>query len=124
MIKLKYILETSHTNTIEPTMVKLVFWDDVNGLKDEKKRKEIFRILERNLKTHQFGQMSFSVSDIMNGIKYYPQTDKIVGNFPKHVFITPSKASKMSQRSILNMDRCRFNDELMKVSKTLKVQNK
>jgi hypothetical protein len=124
MIKLKDILETSHINTIEPTMVKLVFWDDVNGLKDEKKIKEIFRILERNLKAHQFGKLSYSVSDIMNGIKYYPQTDKIVGNFPKHVFINPSKSRQMSQGSVLNMDRCRFKDELMKVSKTLKVQNK
>jgi hypothetical protein len=124
MIKLKDILETSHVNTLEPSMVKFVFWDDTIGLKDERKRKEIFRILERNLKAHQFGKLSYSVSDIMDGIKYYPQTDKIVGNFPKHVFIHPNKVNKISQKSLLNMDKCRFKDELMKVSKTLQVQNK
>ena len=124
MIKLKDILEVSHVNTLEPTMVKFVFWDDTNDLKDERKRKEIFRILERNLKAHQFGKLSYSVSDIMDGIKYYPQTDKIVGNFPKHVFIHPNKVNKISQKSLLNMDKCRFKDELMKVSKTLQVQNK
>jgi hypothetical protein len=105
-------------------MVKFVFWDDTIGLKDERKRKEIFRILERNLKAHQFGKLSYSVSDIMDGIKYYPQTDKIVGNFPKHVFIHPNKVNKISQKSLLDMDKCRFKDELMKVSKTLQVRNK
>ena len=124
MIKLKDILETTHINTIEPTMIKLVFSDDKNGLQDEKKRNEIFRILERNLKTQQFGKLSYSISDIMNGIKYYPQTDKIVGNFPLHVFIHPTMSKKISQSSLMNMEKCRFKDELMKVSKTLEVKKK
>jgi hypothetical protein len=121
---LKDILETTHINTIEPTMIKLVFSDDKNGLQDEKKRNEIFRILERNLKTQQFGKLSYSISDIMNGIKYYPQTDKIVGNFPLHVFIHPTMSKKISHSSLMNMEKCRFKDELMKVSKTLEVKKK
>ena len=124
MIKLKDILETTHINTIEPTMIKLVFSDNKNGLQDEKKRNEIFRILERNLKTQQFGKLSYSISDIMNDIKYYPQTDKIVGNFPLHVFIHPMMSKKVSQGSLLDIDKCRFKDELIKVSKTLEVKKK
>jgi hypothetical protein len=121
---LKDILETSHVIRVDPVMVKFVFWDDKEGLSDERKRKEIFRILERNLKAHQFGKLSYSVSDIMDGIKYYPQTDKIVGNFPKHVFIHPNKVNKIGYASVLNTDKCRFKDELEKVSKTLEVRNK
>ena len=104
-------------------MIGLVFSDSKGGLKDIKKQKEIFRILERNLKTNQY-TLSYSVSNIMNGIKYYPATDKIVGNFPKQVFLHPSYLKKVSQASLMNMDKCRFKDELMKVSRTLEVKEK
>ena len=68
--------------------------------------------------------MDYSVSDIMNGIKYYPLTDKIVGNFPKSVFIHPGKLKKMGQASLLNTDKCRFKDELKTISKSLEIQQK
>ncbi len=123
MIKLKDLLEVEST-TSEPVMIKIVIWDDKTGLKDEKKQKEVLRVLERNLKVKQFGKMDYSVSDIMNGIKYYPLTDKIVGNFPKSVFIHPDKLKKIAQASLLNTDKCRFKDELKRISKSLEIQQK
>jgi hypothetical protein len=124
MIKLIDLLSEHGPNELpEPVMIQLVFWDDTNGLDDIKKRKEILRILERNLKVSQL-TLSYSVPEIMNGLKYYPQTDKIVGKFPKQVFLHPNYLKKVSQNSLMNMDKCRFKDELMKVSNTLKVKEK
>ena len=123
MIKLKDLLEVESTKS-EPVMIKIVIWDDKTGLKDEKKQKEVFRVLERNLKVKQFGKMDYSVADIMNGIKYYPQTDKIVGNFPKAVYVHPGKAYQIGYHSLLNTDKCRFKDELKTRSKSLEIQQK
>lgn len=124
MIKLKDLLETTYSNSSEPVMIKIVIWDEKNGLEDEKKQNEIFRVLERNLKVKQFGKMNYSVPDVMSGIKYYPQTDKIVGNFPKAIFLHPNKVNKIGRASVLNTDKCRFKDELEKISKTLEIQQK
>lgn len=124
MIKLIDLLSEHGPNELpEPVMIQLVFWDDTNGLKDIKKQKEIFRILERNLKNSQF-TLSYSIPHIMNGMKYYPSTDKIVGIFPKQVFLHPNYLKKVGQGSVMNMDKCRFKDELMKVSRTLEVKEK
>lgn len=124
MIKLIDLLEVTVNKEDEPVMIKIVISDDSGSLEDEKKRNEVFRILERNLKAQQIGRVKYSVSEIMNDIKYYPQTGKIVGNFPKSVFLHPNKLSKISQKSVLNTDKCRFKDELMKVSKTLEINQK
>ena len=103
----------------EPTMIQLVFWDSKGGLKDIKKQKEILRVLQRNLIVQSGrGGIEYSVPTIMSGMKYYPSTDKIVGNFPKAVFVHSKK------NSIINMDTCRFKDELIKVSRTLEVKQK
>ncbi len=104
----------------EPIIIQLVFWDSKDGLKDIKKQKEILRILQRNLIVQSGrGGMGYSVPTIMSGIKYYPSTDKIVGNFPKSVFVQVEK-----RHSIISMDTCRFKDELIKVSRTLEVKQK
>lgn len=124
MIKLIDLLETTYSNSSEPVMIKIVISDEKGGLEDEKKQKEIFRVLERNLKVKQYGKMDYSVQDVMDGIKYYPQTDKIVGNFPKAVFLHPNKLNKIGKGTVLNTDKCRFKDELQKVSKTLEIQQK
>ena len=124
MIKLIDLLEVTVNREDEPVMIKIVISDDSGSLEDEKKRNEVFRILERNLKIQQSGRIKYSVSDIMDGIKYYPQTGKIVGNFPKSVFVHPGKAYKINYHSVLNTDKCRFKDELQKVSKTLEINQK
>ena len=104
----------------EPIIIQLVFWDSKDGLKDIKKQKEILRILQRNLIVQSGrGGMGYSVPTIMSGMKYYPSTDKIVGNFPKAVFVQVEK-----RHSIISMDTCRFKDELIKVSRTLEVKQK
>jgi hypothetical protein len=124
MIKLIDLLFEHGPNGLpEPVMIQLVFWDSKNGLKDIKKQKEIFRILERNLKASQY-TLSYSIPNIMNGIKYYPSTDKIVGLFPKSIFLHPNYLNKIGKNSLMNMDKCRFKDELMKVSRTLEVKQK
>jgi len=106
--------------SFEPTMIQLVFWDSKDGLKDIKKQKEILRILQRNLIVQSGrGGMEYSVPTIMSGMKYYPSTDKIVGNFPKAVFVQVEK-----RHSTISMDTCRFKDELIKVSRTLEVKQK
>lgn len=125
MIKLVDLLEVTISKQQDPVMIKIVISDNNdNTLQDEKKRNEVFRVLERNLKTQQFGKLSYSVQDIMDGIKYYPQTNKIVGNFPKSVFVHPGKAYKINYHSTLNTDKCRFKDELQKISKTLEINQK
>lgn len=124
MIKLKDLLEVTVHREDEPVMIKIVISDESGSLEDEKKRNEVFRILERNLKIQQSGRIKYSVSDIMDDIKYYPQTGKIVGNFPKSVFVHPGKAYKINYHSVLNTDKCRFKDELQKVSKTLEINQK
>lgn len=123
MIKLKDLLEVTKNTEPEPTMIKLVFSDDELGLKDIRKQNRILDILERNLKVNQKG-FTLSVSDIMSGIKYYPQTDKIVGNYPKTIFVSPNYQKKTSQGSLLNLDKCRFKYELQKVSPSIDVKQK
>lgn len=124
MIKLIDLLSEHGPNELpEPVMIQLVFWDSKSGLKNIRKQKEIFRILERNLKNNQF-TLSYSIPHIMNSMKYYPSTDKIVGIFPKQVFLHPNYLKKVGQSSVMNMEKCRFKDELMKVSNTLEVKDK
>ncbi len=106
-----------------PVMIKLVFWDEKNGLKDPKKVNEILRVLERNLIAHKqaYDPSGMNVKEVMNGIKYYPATDKIVGNYPRYVFFVKGKGHR---NSTVNMNNCAFKDELDKVSKTIEVKNK
>ena len=88
-MKLKSILEATtvfKAGTV-PVMVKLVFWDEKNGLKDPKKVNEILRVLERNLMVKKSGFKGLNINDVMNGFKYYEATDKLIGNYPKHVFL-------------------------------------
>ena len=102
------------------SMIKLVFWDDKEGLKDEKKRKEILRILERNLKVTQAATNVYklSTSEIINDFKYYKETDKLIGNYPKYIFFERNKVGKVS------MKNCSFKYELERVSKTLEIKEK
>lgn len=103
-----------------PSMIKLVFWDDKEGLRDDRKRKEILRILERNLKAQQNASNLYKISssEIMNDFKYYKETDKLIGNYPKYIFFERNKTPKVS------MKNCSFKYELEKVSKTLEIKEK
>ncbi len=108
-----------------PPMIKLVFYDEKYGLKDIKKRKEILRVLQRNLKILQsVGKpYKYSASDIISDFKYYPETDKLIGNYPKNVFFRKDQwSSKATNVNI--MHKCRFESELENVSKMLMVKQK
>ena len=102
-----------------PVMVKLVFWDDKKGLKDPKKVKEILRVLERNLNIKKYAFKGINTSEVMSGFKYYPGTDKLIGNYPKHLFLPSNKP-----RYTISMKHCTFNHELEKVSPSLEVKEK
>lgn len=120
-MKLKSILEATtvfKAGTV-PVMVKLVFWDEKNGLKDPKKVNEILRVLERNLTVKKSAFKGLNINDVMNGFKYYEATDKLIGNYPKHVFLPTNKPM-----GAISMKNCNFDHELLKVSKTLEVKQK
>ena len=109
----------------EPPMIKLVFYDEKYGLKDIKKRKEILRVLQRNLKILQsVGKpYKYSAGDIIGDFKYYLETDKLIGNYPKSVFFRKDQpSSKATNTNIMN--KCRFESELENVSKMLMVKQK
>jgi len=123
LIKLLERLPDSGTvfNAGETTpMIKLVFWDGTNGLKDQKKVKEILRVLERNLKIVR-PTYKISPKEVMDTFQYYSTTDKLIGNYPKYLFFDSDK--KYGTYSV-NMKNCRFKSELLKVSKTLEVKQK
>lgn len=120
-MKLKSILEATtvfKAGTV-PVMVKLVFWDEKGGLKDPKKVNEILRVLERNLTMKKSAYKDIDIKSVMDGFKYYSATDKLIGNYPKHVFLPTNKPA-----AAISMKNCNFDHELLKVSKTLEVKQK
>ena len=129
MIKLKDILNEKLPTLVRDTgspIVKLVFWDEKNEdtLKDPKKVKEILRVLERNLNAQKSAkpQYDFSIPEIMNSWTYYKPTNKLIGDYPRYVFFSKNFGGLNKQK--VGMDKCRFKDELEKVSKTLEVKQK
>lgn len=129
MIKLKDILNEKLPALVRDTgspIVKLVFWDEKNEdtLKDPKKVKEILRVLERNLNAQKSAkpQYDFSIPQIMNSFTYYKPTNKLIGDYPRYVFFSKNFGGLNKQK--VEMDKCRFKDELEKVSKTLEVKQK
>lgn len=113
---------TKHGYGLDSPMIKLVFWDEKNGLKDEKKIKEILRVLERNLKVLRSGEYNYNTSDIINSFKYFPATSKLIGNFPKNIFLNAN--ARRGGHYAISLRNCRFEDELRKISPTLDVKEK
>ncbi len=101
--------------------IKLVFSDESKGLNDSRKVKEILRVLERNLKIIR-PTYDISISDVMNSFKYFPATDKLIGNYPKNIFF--NEKARRARNMAVNIKNCRFDDELLKISKTLDVKRK
>ena len=125
---LKEALAKAHTPAFKQgensPMIKLVFWDEKYGLKDIKKRKEILRILDRNLRAQQGGvPYKYSNTQIIGDFKYYPETDKLIGDYPKWVFFRVDKPKSVATNTNI-MDKCRFESELENVSKMLMVKQK
>ena len=70
----------------------IVISDPINGIKDEdpKKAENILFIinkeLERQGKIKKMNFKNLEANDILNNIKYYEKTDKIVGKLPTWMF--------------------------------------
>jgi hypothetical protein len=126
---LKEALAKAHTPAFKQgensPMIKLVFYDEKYGLKDIKKRKEILRVLDRNLRALQRSGAPYKYSNnqIIDAFKYYPETDKLIGDYPKWVFFRGDKAKSVATNTNI-MDKCRFESELENVSKMLMVKQK
>ena len=123
MIKLINILKEAAVfgRGKESPLIKLVWSSKSEVFKDEDKRKQFLRVIERNLKNGKaYIGYDYDVNKILDGIQYYPATDKFVGNLPLSIFFKGT----YSQGSAVSIDRCRFKDELMKISKDIEVKRK
>jgi hypothetical protein len=73
-----------------PPMWNIVISADNNELANDTKRKEVLRIISKKLKAQALSSdMDFSILNpdkIIDGLKYYPATGKIVGPLPKFLF--------------------------------------
>ena len=80
----------------------IVISDPINGIKDEdpKKAENILFIinkeLERQGKIKKMNFKNLEANDILNNIKYYEKTDKIVGKLPTWMFNKKPNATKNS----------------------------
>ena len=120
MIFLKKILSEALTQDIYTSpMYMVVIYDDTNGLKDEKKRNEIKRIILRNLNAKAASTSNIydfsNVQKIIDNLKYYPATDKIIGKLPRFFFKIQNNPSIKS---------IKFSYELLKVSPSLQIKLK
>ena len=73
-----------------PPVWNIVISADNNELANDTKRKEVLRIISKKLKSQALSSdMDFSILNpdkIIDGLKYYPATKKIVGQLPKFLF--------------------------------------
>lgn len=105
-----------------PSIVKVVISDEKNGGFDNtKKRNELFSLIKNTLNRYD-GVVKSSIRNnkseiqkMMDGIKYYPATGKIVGNLPKFMFKT---GNVPSMRSIL------ISKEISEISPTIEIKQK
>jgi hypothetical protein len=96
-----------------PVLVKVVISDDKNnGFTNTKKRNQIFSVIHNALEV-KFNKVG--LKKMMDGIKYYPATGKIVGLLPRFMF----KAGNVpSMRSIL------ISKEIAEISDTIEIKQK
>ena len=57
------------------------------------------KVLERNLKIQQSAgkPYKYSASNIIDDFKYYSETDKLIGNYPKYVFLEKTNGVQKQQ---------------------------
>jgi hypothetical protein len=105
-----------------PVMERFVFWDEKGGLKDPKKREAILSILKDAI-SKSFSHSQLNPNSVIDGLKYYEQTDKIVGNYPRWAFID---GIRWKGKYNVTMERAKqdIKYKLQKISKTLQVKTK
>jgi len=105
-----------------PSVFKIVISDEKNGGFDNiKKRNELFSLIKSTLNRYD-GVVKSSIRNnkseiqkMMDGIKYYPATGKIVGNLPKFMFKT---GNVPSMKNIL------ISKEIAEISDTIEIKQK
>lgn len=103
---------------VEPPLFKIVVSDEKgDGFKDPKKRNAFFLTIERELKRKKMSNEMpwLEIDRFMDGLKYYPATDKIVGNLPKFMF----KAGYVPSLKNLKLSK-----EIGEISSTIEIKQK
>jgi len=101
-----------------PQFLKIVISDENGGgFSDSKKRNELFSLIKSELVTPNsiFKFNSSEVQKILDGLQYYPATNKIVGNLPKFMFKTGN---------IPSMKSIKISKEIYKLSPTIEIKQK
>jgi hypothetical protein len=110
---------------VESPMLKLVWSDKSGSFKQSKIRDRFIKVIEKELnKAKANVGYDYDVKKILDGIQYYPATDKFVGNMPINVFFNQRMGKLFAPDSAVNIDRCAFKNELMKISKDIEVKKK
>jgi hypothetical protein len=101
---------------VEPPMWKVVISDEA-GFDDASKRNRFLLTIEKHITGKAiYGHFAHvDIQKIMNGIKYYPATDKFVGVLPKFLFKTGNKPS---------MKTFKLAYEVGKISPTIDIREK
>ena len=78
-----------------PPMWNIIFTDKNGDLQNERKRREIIRLIDKHLKQRaRMSDMDFSILDpdtIMKGLQYYPHNNRLIIKLPKFLFKSQSK---------------------------------
>ena len=92
---------------------------DNNELANDTKRKEVLRVISKKLKAQALSSdMDFSILNpdkIIDGLKYYSATGKIVGQLPKFLFKLGNKPSIKTSK---------FEYEASKVIPSIEIKQK
>ena len=102
-----------------PPMWNVVISADNDELDDVKKRKEVLRLINRKLKAQAVSSdMDFSVLNpdkIIDNIKYYPATKKLIGQLPKFLF---------KVGNIPSMKTAKFAYEVSRIIPSIEIKQK
>lgn len=101
---------------VDPPVWKVVVSDE-SGFDDASKRNRFLLAIEKHILGKKiYGHFAdVDIQKIMNGIKYYPATDKFVGVLPKFLF---KQGHKPSMKSL------KIAYEIQKVSPTIDIREK
>ena len=102
-----------------PPMWNIVISADNNELANDTKRKELLRVIGKKLKAQALSSdMDFSILNpdkIIDGLKYYSTTGKIVGQLPKFLFKVGNTPS---------IKNAKFEYEASKVIPSIEIKKK
>jgi hypothetical protein len=100
-------------------LTNVVISADNDELDDDKKRKEVLRLIGRKIKSQAVSSdMDFSVLNpdkIIDNIKYYPATKKLIGQLPKFLF---------KVGNIPSMKTAKFAYEVSKIIPSIQIKQK